>query len=56
MRSHIFCPDPADLTGQACAFCDVKKSHAVHVTAEQLREQVGAVDWSEPREEPADDR
>lgn len=57
MKTHIFYPDPADLTGQACAVygCNLRKSNAIHVGPEQLREAVGAVDWSEPREEPADD-
>ena len=55
MKTHLFLPDAADLTGQACAVygCNVKKSNAIHVSPEQLRERIDAVDWSEPRVEPA---
>ena len=53
MKTHLFLPDAADLTGQACAVygCNVKKSNAVHVTAEQLLAQVPAIDWYEVEQE-----
>ncbi len=51
-RKHVHIPDPADLTGQACAVhgCALKRANAVHVTLEQLLAEVPAIDWSQQRE------